>query len=35
MKQKFDTNEEYWIWFEEKQNEKTLNDYFGEVGLYG
>ena len=28
---KFDTNEEYWRWFEKKQEEKVVNDYFMEV----
>ena len=27
-KKKFDTNEEYWRWYEEKEEQKTLNDYF-------
>ncbi len=28
---KFNTNEEYWRWFENKQEEKVIKDYFGEV----
>jgi len=28
-KPKFDTNEEYWRWFEKKDQERMLNDYFG------
>jgi hypothetical protein len=26
----FETNEQYWRWFEQKQQRKILNDYFGE-----
>ena len=29
---KFDTNEEYWRWFEKKDEERALDDYFGKEG---
>jgi len=31
MKPKFDTEEEYWRWFEKKREEQILNEYFGEI----
>lgn len=29
---KFDTNEEYWIWYKRKKEKKILDDFFGEDG---
>ena len=31
MKKLFDTNEDYWKWFEEKSEENFIKDYFGEI----
>lgn len=30
MKPKFDTNEEYWEWYEKKMDKKAVRDYWGD-----
>jgi len=35
MKEKFDTDEEYWRWFEKKQEEHAVDDYFVRGDIYG